>query len=110
MSILKYVKRGSILPNPNGELSGSLFPRSIQDSNTRVSEVMDKTTTPNSSKKRGSYSTYSPRDRAIIGNYATEHGPAAAMRNCKADYPELSPRQDILEIHINASLQTEKEN
>lgn len=50
---------------------------------------MDKSTTPNSSKKRGSYSTYSPRDRAIIGNYAAEHGPAAAMRKFKADYPEL---------------------
>lgn len=84
MSILRYVKRGSILPNPNGQLSASLSPRSIQECNTRVSEVMDKSTTPNSSKKRGSYSTYSPRDRVMIGNYA------GAMRKFKADYPELN--------------------
>lgn len=89
MSILRYVKRGSILPNPNRQLSASLPPRSIQECNTRVYEVMDKFTTPNSSKKRGSYSTYSPRDRAIIGNCAAEHGPAAAMRKFKADNSEL---------------------
>ena len=52
MSILKYFKRGGVLPNPNGHLSTSLSPRSIQECNTRVSEVLDKSPAA-PSKKRG---------------------------------------------------------
>ena len=87
MSLLKYLKKkdGSLLPSPNGPLSEHLSPRGIEECNSRVSEIMEKQT--NSSNKspmrtptRGKYVIYSPNDRAKIGKYAAENGPAAAIR------------------------------
>ena len=74
-----------MLPNPNGPLSEHLSPRGIEECNSRVSEIMEKQT--NSSNKspmrtptRGKSAIYSPNDRAKIGKYAAENGPAAAIR------------------------------
>ena len=75
-----------MLPNPNGPLSEHLSPRGIEECNSRVSEIMEKQTNTSSNKSpmrtltRGKYAIYSPTDRAKIGKYVAENGPASATR------------------------------
>jgi hypothetical protein len=88
MSLLKYLKKkdGSLIPNPNGPLSEHLSPRGIEECNSRVSEITEKQTNTSSNKSpmrtptRGKYAIYSSNDRAKIGQYAAENGPASATR------------------------------
>jgi hypothetical protein len=88
MSLLKYLKKkdGSLLPSPDGPLSEHLSPRGIEECNSTVSEIMENKNNTSSNKSpmrtptRGKYAIYSPNDRAKIGKYAAENGPASATR------------------------------
>ena len=42
-----------------------------------------------SGRKRGSYTTYSPKDKAKVGNYALQHGVSSTLHHFKKDYPNL---------------------
>ena len=75
MSILRYVKRLDDLPDPQGSLSRVLRPKEIVEANRQV-----RADTAPQSKKRGPYNKYDDAERAAIGKYACQHGPAAASR------------------------------
>lgn len=51
--------------------------------------MLEKSSTPQSKKKRGTYVIYSPSDRARIGKYAAENGPASTLRKFKTDFPDI---------------------
>ena len=42
------------------------------------------------SNVRGNYKKYTDEDRYKIGNYASENGSAATVRNFKSDFPQLN--------------------
>ena len=65
------------LPDPNGELSASVSPAAIKDANEAVKSV----TCERKSKRRGSYSKFSPEQQATIGKYASLNGNQAAVRH-----------------------------
>lgn len=76
MSLYKYFKPSSSttdLPNPSG-----LNPAVIKE----IDEAVRKLSSEESekSKKRGSYSKFSPEQQAEIGKYASENGNQAAFR------------------------------
>ncbi|KAJ8313592.1 hypothetical protein KUTeg_008153 [Tegillarca granosa] len=86
MSILKYLKKDSCLPNPNGELAKAVNPHLTVEANALVKKCL---MTPESAK-RGKYTLYSPSNRAEIGLYVSENGPASAVRNFKDKFPNLN--------------------
>ena len=56
-----------------------------------VSDLCDPTTTKKR-RQRGTYTNYTPSDRAKIGKYALENGNLRAMRHFSASYPESTIR------------------
>ena len=97
MAVLKYLKkRDGTLPDPYGRLSDFIEPCVIQQINDEVSEQSEspgKPSQPSSQKKttpRGKYAVYSPKQRAEVGKYALENGPAAAFRKFNKDIPSLT--------------------
>ena len=93
MSLFKYFKRSSPLPSPSGPLSREIPSTAISAANDEVSKVLQAQRTTDKigkeAKQRGSYQKYSDTERATIGNYAQMHGPTAALRHFKTQYPDL---------------------
>ena len=77
MSLYRYFAKSSKLPDPNGELSASVSPAAIKEANEAVRSV----TCERKSKRRGSYSKFSPEQQAEIGKYASLNGNQAAIRH-----------------------------
>ena len=77
MSLYRYFAKSSKLPDPNGELLASVSPAAIKDANEAVKSV----TCERKSKRRGSYSKFSPEQQAAIGTYAFLNGNQAAVRH-----------------------------
>ena len=70
--LVKKKRWEGILPNPNGSLSESIAPGIIDESRTRVAEVLcpsPNAVRPSSFKKQGKYAVCSPNDRAHMGKY-----------------------------------------
>ena len=67
MSLYRYFAKASKLLDPNGELSASISPAAIKEVNEAVKSV----TCERKSKRRGSYSKFSPEQQAAIGKYAS---------------------------------------
>ena len=40
-------------------------------------------------KRRGTYQKHTPKDKAMIGNYAVMHGISAALRHFNNKFPDL---------------------
>ena len=77
MSLYRYFAKSSKLPDPNGEFSASVSPAAIKEANEAVRSV----TCERKSKRRGSYSKFSPEQQAEIGKYASLNGNQAAIRH-----------------------------
>lgn len=77
MSILQYFERRNGLPDPRGTLSKSLPPRAIALANSEIEKTVHAASQP---KRRGSYTRYSPQQRAEIGQHACRNGIAATSR------------------------------
>ena len=87
MALLKYLylrKEG-----PMRECS-ALSKRETEQVNERMKQVLV-TAGKKHSPTRGSYADYTPEDRAKIGKYATENGPARATRHFSV--PETTARR-----------------
>ena len=80
MSIRRYFKPVSGLPDPRGQLSQSIPPVAIAEANRLVQEAAQQSTAESTSRKRRPYKTYHPADRLKIAQYACDHGVAAAAR------------------------------
>ena len=79
MSILRYVRHLDDLANPRGPLSEVLQPREISEANKQV-QAPQQAKSNSGQKKCEPYNKYDDAQRAAIGKYACQHGPAAAAR------------------------------
>ena len=64
-------------------------------------------------KSRGSYKSYSAKDRFLIGKHASIHDTASAVRKCKKDYPQVKEStirgfKKCYEAQINEERQKKK--
>lgn len=80
MSILQYFK--SVETDPKGPLSTQIDNSVIKEVNKQVRDVQKKAE-QNRSRKRGTYSIRSAKEKAEIGKYACENGVAATVRHFK---------------------------
>ena len=87
MSILEYFKKtnsnggnGINLPDPRGNLFGSVPTAAIASANTRIRQLMSQKQKHRQENRRGQYNTYTPEQRATVGKYAVEHGVVSAKR------------------------------
>ena len=75
MALLKYFQRVSdALPSPDGPLSVSVPSSSISATNKMVKRAIEPATT---ARKRGSYDSFTPEEKARIAKRASEHGVTA---------------------------------
>ena len=84
-SLYHYFKPSSgdsPLPSPSGPLSKEVPAVAI---NKALKDIEDKEDV----KRRGTYQKYTPKDKAMIGNYAIMHGTSAALRYFKNKFPDL---------------------
>ena len=65
MSLLCYLKPVDVLPGSRGELSAQISSQLIAEANKEVQQALNDAMTP---KQRGSYTKYTPSQRAEI-NY-----------------------------------------
>ena len=79
MALLRYLQRRDSLPDPKGSLSFAIPAQAIARANQEVQAAAENIQV-RERRKRGAYNRYSPRDRADIGRYASQHGVAAAAR------------------------------
>ena len=77
MSILKYFKRTSSLPDPKGPLSEEVPTVSIAEANKEVKKVIDQ---PPKKRKGTTYIKVTPEVKAKIAKFAVENGNCAAAR------------------------------
>ena len=96
MSIFNYFKPKQIVPSKNSEIAELLGPSVLNEANESVLKIIESPTKVQNSPKtpasvtRGKYITYSSRDRADIGKYCSQHGPASTVRNYKEMFPNLN--------------------
>ena len=55
-----------------------------------VQDLADPEPEPKKRKTRGKYATYSDKQRAAIGKYASENGPEKARKRFMAEFPNLN--------------------
>ena len=72
-----FAKTSTKLPNPNGDLSASVSPAAIKEAN----EAVESAICERKSKRRVSYSKFSPEQRAEVRKYASINGNQAAIRH-----------------------------
>ena len=60
MALLKYFKKASVLPNPNGPLSSHVPPSAIASANNEVKPLLEKE--PTAHEGRGKYGVYSEEE------------------------------------------------
>jgi hypothetical protein len=108
MSLLKWLKKSVVqqpgLPNPLDEVTVDRQ-NMVASTNEAVMDVMPAATT--NSKTRGDYQVYDASLRARIGNYATQHGTAAATRHFEQELKRKLPESTIRNIKLNAVLVNE---
>ena len=84
MVLLKYFQRVSdALPTPDGPLSVSVPSLSISAANKMVKRAIEP------ARKRGSYDSFTPEEKARIAKRASEHGVTAAIRYFSKVHPSL---------------------
>ena len=82
MSILKYFKRGSDLPDPEGPLSKKLDSYTIRLVNEKVKPEIKKS----QRGERGPYVKLTPSQKALVKKRAAEHGVTATIRHFSGRY------------------------
>ena len=90
MALLQYLQRKHGLPDPKGSLSSAIptqaIARAIQEVQAAAADIQVR-----KRRKRGTYNCYSPRDRADIERYASQHGENVAI-HLKAANTEIPLR------------------
>ena len=87
MALLKFLKKSSVLPHPNGPLSEQVPSSSIAAANKEVKSLVV-TPVDGTGVKRGrsNYGTYSDEERARVGKCASEMGVANTLRFFKDEF------------------------
>ena len=83
MALLKYLKKGTELPDPDGPLSTEMPSSSIQAANKVVKPVLEEMKAREAAataKKRGQYKSYTASEKAMIAKRATECGVTNTVR------------------------------
>ena len=97
MSILKYCKPTSSLPNPNGPLSDKISSKAIELANAEVEKVSHLSKEQVCKKPCGprstSYLILSPAQQFELGKRAAEHGVTSAIKYFLKKYPQLLLKQ-----------------
>jgi len=75
-----------VLPSPDGPLSHEVPSTAIAAANKEVEKVVVEGST---TKKRGCYQKFTPKQKALIGNYALINGTSAAHRHYVGKFPGL---------------------
>ena len=73
--VANETSKRSDLPNPNRSLSASVSPAMMKE----ASEAVKNMTSERKTKRRGSYTKFSPEQQAAIGKYACLHGNQVAI-------------------------------
>lgn len=87
MALLKYFKKSSVLPHPNGPLSDKIPSSSIAAANNEVKDQVSSLTV-NEVVKRGTYSKYSDEERTKVGKRASEMGVTNTLRFYKKEFSD----------------------
>ena len=82
MSIMKYFKRSSDLPDPEGPLSKELDSYTIRLVNEKVKPKIEKS----QCGERGPYVKLTPSQKALIGKRAAEHGVTDTVHHFSGRY------------------------
>ena len=87
MALLKYFKKASVLPSPDGPLSDHMPSARIAAANKEVQKIMN-LVEDDSTSKRGSYTKYSNEERTRVAKRASEMGVTSTIRFFKKDFPD----------------------
>ena len=105
MSLLKWLKKSVVqqpgLPNPLDEVTVDRQ-NMVASTNEAVMDVMLVATS--NSKTCGDYHAYDASLRARIGNYATQHGTAAATRHFEQELKRKLPESTIRKCKTDKSV------
>lgn len=94
MSILNYFRKKDVVPSDNNEALQELLGSPVlKEVNSEMRKTL--TETPGTSGTSGSstgkkYNVYTPKDRAEIGKFCLEHGPARTVRQFISVFPSLN--------------------
>ena len=75
-------------------------PTKVSDKQVEITNAEVKRAQEEDASGRGKYGEYTPEERAQIGKFAAEHGPAKAVRH----FSKLLSRKVQLSIHSSASI------
>ena len=53
-------------------------------------QIKDSIQSNSKTNRKGKYKQYSDKERSIVGKYARENGPAAAVRKFKKDFADIN--------------------
>ena len=85
IALLKYFKKESVLPNPEGPLSDRLPSSSIAFANKEVKPLLE---AKSKSKKRAQYDSYSAEEKAKVAKRASEMGVSRTLRFFSKDFAD----------------------
>ena len=80
---------GSQLPEPDGQHSMTVSSTSTVAANQEVSKVLAMEKSASGSKQCGTYTKYTPKQKATIGHHSILHGTSAAFRHFKVKFPDM---------------------
>lgn len=97
MALLKYFKKTSVLPNPNGPLSSHIPPPAIVSANKEVKPLLDGQPTA-----RGKYFVYSEKEKLKIAKRAAEMGVTNTIRHFKKEFSDRPLKESTVRTWMNA--------
>ena len=87
MALVKYFKKSSVLPNPDGPLSERMPSSSIALANKEVESLLD-SDKERCGSKRGQYIKYSDEERAKVAKRASEMGVTNTIRFFRKEFSD----------------------
>ena len=89
VSFFKPSSGDSPLPSPSRPLSKEVPAFAIRKANKEITKVLKDIEDKEDVRRRGTYQKYTPKDKAMIGNYAIMHEINAALHYFKNKFPDL---------------------
>ena len=106
MALLKYFKKSTVLPNPEGRLSDHMPAAAIVSANKQVADLVvlqtDEANQSECKKKRGHYLSYTDEEKLKIGKRAAEFGVTNTMRHFKKQFSDRPLKESTVRTWMNA--------
>lgn len=100
MVLLKYFKKSTVLPNPNGPLSDRMPSSAIISANKEVESLLtqgqDGSSSAQSTRKRGRYHSYTEEEKARIAKRAAEFGVASTIRHFSKEFVDRQLKESTV--------------